>query len=165
MLTILALSLFTACAPPISDTLEEQQNINNVVHKDEQVSEEVPFSELNDSISNTQKIKEINPEGYTVYKFREGSGECVNKGVYKELNYIYDLNLEYQVMRSEDRKYFDQYVTLDFNGNLRFDGVPVTDGALDCTMKTEVGSDTALLTCTLEGEEYCTGNYKVWAQK
>jgi hypothetical protein len=136
-----------------SEETEEQTEEST---EDSDASEEedtgpIPFSEVGEDIMDAK-------ENYSKFTFENGEGTCLEQDFPLDLIYTSD-----NVIETEDGSYMEDWTSVDFMGNIRFDELPLSTGSASCRIETSTTSDTASVTCEVDEVEVCTAVFDLFA--
>jgi len=156
-LLALMLLVFTlgACTGGTTDDAADTTGETTTEEVAEEVVEEtgpIVFADVGKGIMDAK-------EDFDHFTFEEWEGTCVDQEF--PTNIIYT---SANMIKTVDEEYVEDLTSVDFTGRIRFDEVPLTSGAAECTIKTTSGVTKAELTCSVEEEEVCTATMKVYAQ-
>lgn len=112
----------------------------------------IPFSQVGINI--------MDADEYSYFTFVNGGGTCMDQNFPLDMIYTSE-----NVMKTQDGSYAEDMTAVDFMGNIRFDGLPLSTGSASCTMETSTNSDEATVTCKVDEAEVCTAMFDVFAYK
>lgn len=99
-------------------------------------------------------------DSYSYFSFENGQGTCMEQGF--PTNMIYDSE---NIVKTEDDTYMEDYTSVDFLGNIRFDTLPLSTGSADCLFETSLDSDVANLNCSVNEVSVCTATFDLFAHE
>lgn len=153
------LSACSAPETPISSTTPQNSTEETTTPVEETTSGPVAFADVDMGLMDAG-------DEYSLFTFEEGAGTCLDMGFPTDL--VWDS--KNNVVKTKDESYVEDWTSIDFAGNLRFDEVSLGDKSVACVIKATSGVTTANLTCSEESEdedvediEVCTGTLKVYA--
>lgn len=137
-----------------NSTQREEDSMAQVeeVEEEEMVEETgpVPFSEIGEGILDAK-------ENFSYFTFENGEGTCMAQGF--PTDFIYDSE---NIAKTLDGSYADEWTAVDFLGNIRFSGLPLSTGSADCMIETSSASDMADVSCSVDEVEVCTASFEIF---
>lgn len=110
----------------------------------------VPFSEIGEGIMDAK-------ENFSYFTFENGEGSCMAQGFPTDL--IYDSS---NMIKTLDESYADEWTSVDFLGNIRFNNLPLSTGKAVCQFETSSESDSASVSCSVDEVDVCSATFEIF---